>query len=276
MIAKIRALIVDIDGTLVAKGGEIMPLTKQALIALHDRGVLIGLASGGPVDDYMRRYPSYWKLPFDFDILIGMNGGHLWDRFHEGVQEFYPLSTDTLHQIVDLMAPLDLNPQIYENSQLIAARWDDLVAASAVRNMQEVVISPFKDRMYRHPNEKIQFRYPPEDQAKVNAFIDQLTLPDHITTVRTSPGIVEFLDDRVNKGIAVEHFAKRNDIPITEIMTFGDMENDEQLTAKAGWGVALCNGCEATKKAADDVTTHPVDDNGIGHYLYDHIIDHII
>lgn len=277
MINHIKAIAMDVDGTLIEKGGRIMPNALAALTELHDKKVLIGLASGRPVDDYMRNYHNLWHLPFDFDFLIGMNGGHLWDRFHgDEVKHFYPLSRDDLHAVHELMKPLGLNAQIYENSQLIAEKWDDMVAASAVRNMQEVVISPFPDRMYRHPNAKIQFRYEMKDKKKVVEFVDHLVLPGHVHAVYTSDGVLEFMDERTNKGVALKEFAKQNQIDLSEIMAFGDMENDTELVKTAGWGVALQNGCKETKEAANAVTEFPVSEDGLGKYLKKHVIGKII
>lgn len=274
MIGNIKALIMDIDGTLVVKGGLIMPQTRKAIDIMHDRGVMMGLASGRLVDDYTRGYAKRWGLSWEFDVLIGANGGNLWDRWHpDEVELFHPLSEKDIKLIMDLLAPLDLNAQIYENSQLIAQRWDNLVAASSLRNMQEVVISPFPDRMYRRPNAKIQFRYEKEDTDRVLGFINKLELPDNIQHVVTYPGIVEFLDQRVDKGVALHRFAEKNNVPIETILAFGDQENDNALVKEAGWGVVMANGAEETKALGDEVTEYPVTEDGMGRWLFEKVLN---
>ncbi len=274
MIDQIQALIVDIDGTLVTKGSQMMPMTRKAIEILHDTGMIIGLASGRPVDDYTKGYAKRWGLSWEFDVLIGANGGHLWDRWHpDEVETFYPLSEKDIKMIMDMAAPLDLNAQIYENNQLIAQRWDNMVAASSLRNMQEVVISPFPDRMYRHPNAKIQFRYDADDSERILGFINALEMPAHLQHVVTYPGIVEFLDRRVNKGVALHRFAEKNNIPIEHILTFGDQENDNALVKEAGWGVVMANGAEATKKLGDEVTAWPVSEDGMGRWLFEKVLE---
>lgn len=274
MIDNIKALIVDIDGTLVVKGSIIMPQTRKAIDILQAEGVIMGLATGRLVDDYTRGYAKRWGLDWDFDVLIGANGGHLWDKWHpDEVEMFYPLSEADIKMIMDMVAPLNLNGQIYENSQLIAQRWDNLVAASSLRNMQEVVISPFPDRLYRRPNAKIQFRYEPDDAEHVLGFINALDLPDRIQHVVTYPGIVEFMDRRVDKGVALHRFAEKNNIPIENILTFGDAENDIALVREAGWGVVLANGSAETKAAGDDVTQYPVFEDGMGRYIFEKFLN---
>ena len=90
------------------------------------------------------------------------------------------------------------------------------------------------------------------------------------TAVRTFPGTVEFIDPRVNKGMALEKYAQRYNIPMAETIAFGDMENDIPLLQHAGWGVCLKNGSDDTKAAADDITEYPVEEDGIGRYLQKH------
>ena len=46
MITELRVLLADIDGTLVQKGEAMMPKTRNAIIKLHEQGVLFGLATG--------------------------------------------------------------------------------------------------------------------------------------------------------------------------------------------------------------------------------------
>jgi HAD superfamily hydrolase (TIGR01484 family) len=78
MIKKISAMVADIDGTLTMKGGELMPHTKAAIQRLHEEGVQFGIASGRPLDDRTKSKAEEWGLGFDFDMMIGMNGGDLW------------------------------------------------------------------------------------------------------------------------------------------------------------------------------------------------------
>ena len=56
------------------------------------------------------------------------------------------------------------------------------------------------------------------------------------------------------------------------VLTFGDQENDVGLMKCGGYGVCLSNGANLTKSLASAVTEHDVMDDGVGHWLYDHII----
>ena len=79
MNRKVKLVIADIDDTLVNKNKQMMPLTKQMLIKLHNDGVLLGIASGRPCGEHLYSRYKGWELDFQFDVIIGMNGGQLWD-----------------------------------------------------------------------------------------------------------------------------------------------------------------------------------------------------
>lgn len=271
MIKNVKMIIADIDGTLVKKGEkEMMPLTRKMLTRIHDEGILFGIASGRPVDDKMRARKDEWQLPFDFDIMIGMNGGQLWDRFHEDIEEYYMLEPDTMHEILDLMRPFHLIASIYEGDHMVATALDRLQVESIERNQMKFINTEGdEDRLCIRPVNKILFRYDAREQ-KMMEYIHAHP-SEKYQAVITYPGLVEFQDPRVSKGNALLACAERLQIPVSSILAFGDLDNDNEMLAAAGWGVALKNGGEETKRIADEITAYDVENDGVGHYLEDHL-----
>lgn len=270
MIKNIRIFAADIDGTLVNKGKLMHPGTRAALIRLHQEGVRIGVASGRPLDHRTVEKNREWELPFEFDFAIGMNGGDLWDRETGEYEHFYLLEAETVREILSFIAPLDVNAIVYENGYDLvrALRMDDFMRGSIARNHSIVEISGV-DELSRKPTGKIEVQYKPEVMEQVLSAVSAHP-SEKWTAVRTFPGTVEFIDPRVNKGMALEKYAQRYNIPMAETIAFGDMENDIPLLQHAGWGVCLKNGSDATKAVADDITEYPVEEDGIGRYLQKH------
>ncbi|MDO4194403.1 MAG: HAD hydrolase family protein [Erysipelotrichaceae bacterium] len=99
MIEKISVLAADIDGTLALKGGNLMPETRKAFQRLHKEGVLIGVASGRPLDHRIINRAQEWDLGFDFDFVIGMNGGELYDKNEGVIEKYYQLKKEDVHDI---------------------------------------------------------------------------------------------------------------------------------------------------------------------------------
>lgn len=267
----IKMIACDIDGTLVPKGAAgMMPLTREMLEKVHEEGILFGIASGRPADEKMKKRRLEWKLDFDFDFMIGMNGGQLWDRFHKGVQQFHPLSTDTMHEILDLMRPFHLIASIYEGDHMVATGIDQLQVASIERNqMRFIDTHGDEDRLCAAPVNKILFRY--DDHEKEMLDWIQAHPSDKYQAVITYPGLIEFQDPSVNKGLALRKCAEQNNISIRDVMAFGDMDNDKEMLKDAGVGVCMINGSEETKKYADVITEYPVTEDGVGHYLKEHV-----
>jgi Cof subfamily protein (haloacid dehalogenase superfamily) len=273
MIEKVTAIVADIDGTLVNKGEMIMPVTMQALEKLHKKGVLIGLSTGRKINKFMMERARDWHLSFNFDLIIGMNGGQLWDKDHAEIESYYLLEKDTMKEILDRMAPLKLNSMIYEEDHMVALYFDELINASMRRNHMDVIVTEGdKDRLCVRPNYNVLFRFDPERSEEVQKFAESLTCEKY-NAIMTSPGIIEFMDPRVNKGMALHKYSERNNIPIDEIMAFGDMDNDKEMLKEAGWGVCLINGSDASKAMADCITEYPCTEDGMGRWLETYVLD---
>lgn len=80
MIQKIEVLAADVDMTLSSKGSPLPEITIQALKELHDKNVKIGLATGREITEMEKTKGIFWNLGFEFDFIIGMNGGMIYDR----------------------------------------------------------------------------------------------------------------------------------------------------------------------------------------------------
>ena len=92
------------------------------------------------------------------------------------------------------------------------------------------------------------------------------------TSVNTFPGIVEIIHKNCNKGEGVKVFAKQSGLEMNQIAGMGDMDNDLGLMT-AGIGIALKNGSEKMKAAADFVTEFTCDEDGAGKFLLKHWIE---
>ena len=73
---------------------------------------------------------------------------------------------------------------------------------------------------------------------------------------------IEVIPAGVDKATGVRMLAKHYGIPMEQVMTLGDHENDVPMLQAAGYGIAMGNGTESAKAAARFVTdTH--DNHGL-------------
>lgn len=274
MIDKVTAVIADVDGTISSKGAKPMPRTLAALEALHERGILFGTASGRPLDRRSLEKAHEWGLSFEFDLAIGMNGGDVWDKDHEGIEHIMRLSKDYIQEICEFMWPLDCNVIVYENAydHVLVKRRDKRLEESIYRN-DSVVELATPAQMAQKDTGKIEIQYDPEAglDDEIMAVVDAHRSP-YWSSVKTFAGTVEFMTPGIDKGVGLRRYAERNGIAISEIMAFGDMDNDIAMIAAAGWGVAMANGCAEAKAVADAITEYGVDEDGMGRYLETYVL----
>ncbi|MCF0115084.1 MAG: HAD family phosphatase [Erysipelotrichaceae bacterium] len=272
MIKKVTAVVADIDGTLLPKGKEMLPRMREALEDLHKKGILFGVASGRPLDRRIKAKAQEWGLSFDFDMMIGMNGGDLWVEGMEDIQHNYILDTDTMKEIMSWLKHLDMNAisYIHGYDEVWALRMDQFMADSQTRNKSIVkIVDP--DTFCSVPTGKIEVHYPLDKEEEIMAEVAKHP-SDKYLCVHTYMGTIEFLDKRVNKGMGLKKYAEYVNIPVEEIMTFGDMENDYELIRDGGWGVCMINGCDECKAVADDITELPDEECGMAEYLYKYVL----
>ena len=276
MIEKIDAVAADIDMTLTAKGGDLPDYTKEVFHILQDRGVQIGLATGRELNDRLYNQWQQWKMDRPFDFLIGMNGGQVLLSETDAFFEQYALCENTLKEIMMWMKPLGLIASIYEGDHMVATGIDEMQAASMKRNHMEIIDTHGDyDRLCVRPVHTVIYRYFPEQQENVMRHIHDY-LSSHpeteYTSVNTFPGIVEIIHKNCNKGEGVKVFAKQSGLEMNQIAGMGDMDNDLGLMT-AGIGIALKNGSEKMKAAADFVTEFTCDEDGAGKFLLKHWIE---
>ena len=274
MMKKMKIVASDIDGTLALKGGNLMPLTRKALMRLHEEGVLFGLASGRPIDHVVLDSPKQWDLGFDLDFAIGMNGGELYDAKTGKLEKYYLLPSEEIRKILTFLKPFDINAIIYVNAyeEIRCLRIDDFMRDSMKRNHSHVTTGDI-DYLAEFPTGKIEVQFREKELEGILKAIED-NRSDAWSYVQTfhlgSQYTFEFQDPHVNKGVALKEYAHKYDIDLSDVMAFGDQKNDIGLLDAAGFGVCLVNGADESKAVSQAITEYDVEHDGVGHWLYDH------
>lgn len=266
-------LMCDIDGTLVNKGEDLLPKTKQSLINFHDQGVSLGLATGRPIDNRIIDKFNEWNLDFDVDYIIGSNGCEIWDKDTNKVYTSDQLDIRLIKEIVDMMWDEDVNIIIFEKgyNHVLAKRMDDALKHSTERNNSIVEFAENKERFYQHPTCKVELHYNEEVEERLLEIIRKNNSKEY-DIIKTYTGTLEFQKPGVSKGRALKQICEKYNININNVIGCGDMENDIALIKEAGTGICLCNGCDEAKKVADYVTDLDVSNDGLGDFFEKHCI----
>ncbi|MGM9947923.1 Cof-type HAD-IIB family hydrolase [Floccifex sp.] len=267
-IKNLKCILCDIDGTLYDWSRILSPETIKVIQKLHDKGILLGLASGRPYEE-LCLYAKEWGFDFDFDVIIGLNGAELYVSHH--LYEYFKLSCDTLKEIMEFMKPFDVNPFLYWHQKLLCMKKDKMMEKSAATSKRKIVVADCEDMLYQEENAKIMFRMSEEEVAKVEAFLK--THPSKkYAGFKTQSTLIEFMDPRISKGFALEKLCEKTNIKPEQIMAFGDTTNDNSMLEKAGWGVCLLNGSQDTKDIADEITKDSCSNDGFANYIRENVL----
>ncbi|MFN1208108.1 HAD-IIB family hydrolase, partial [Enterococcus lactis] len=102
------------------------------------------------------------------------------------------------------------------------------------------------------------------DNARAN-FPSEIT--DHYKIVRSQPKIMEFLPLNMSKAYGLNILLKHLEMDFSNLMAFGDAENDYEMIEAANVGVAMGNASDEIKSIATDVTVDHNDD-GVAVFLH--------
>lgn len=277
MIDNIKALAADIDMTLTSKGDGLPLINKEALEILHRNNIKLGLGTGREIDDKLRNQGKTWGLSFEFDFIVGMNGGMIYDRNNDIYWETDLLSIKEMKAILDWMMPLidkyKISVNCEGNGNHNAMNIEGELLESARRHGFDFVdCTGDVDRFIERPTFKFLFRGKPEEEKEIREhFLSKFSNDYQI--IGTYPGTVEVLHKGIDKGSGLSRYASWNNIDLKDIISFGDNENDNTMLDVSGWGVCLKNGSDGTKAHANDITKYDCLDGGVGHYLFDNYIN---
>ena len=95
-----------------------------------------------------------------------------------------------------------------------------------------------------------------DDIDKISALNETIggRFNDDIHATTSKPFFLEFMNKDVSKGKVLKQLVDKLDIKPSEVMAFGDSNNDKDMLELAGLGVAMGNANDNIKAIADVIT----------------------
>ena len=275
MIDTIKGFAADIDMTLTSKGAMLPEKTMEAFEAMHKAGIPLGLATGRVLENNLKTQGRDWNLSFEFDYLVCMNGGQVYDGKTGKLWETKRLTCEEekyiLSKLIDIIDQYKISVNMEggnDHAMHIGGELEDAMKRHGWR---------FTDKTYdldgfcTKEGFKFLFRTKPEYAEILRKRFDE-TLAGEYQIVSTYPGTLEILRQGIDKGSGVAVYASWYDLDIKDFIAFGDNENDNKMLERCGWGVCLKGGNPATAAISDDVTDYGCFEGGVGYYLIDHYL----
>jgi hypothetical protein len=252
----IKMVIADVDGTLVTQEKILTKRAADAVLRLHDAGILFSITSGRPPRGMaMLIEPLKLTQP-----LAAFNGGVLIQPDLTTVvdQKFLPAGVP--EDVIDVIQKHNLDVWIYT-----ATEWyvRDPNAAHVAREQWTVkfppkVVKTF-DGLLGQVAKIVGVSDDLDGVAKCEKDV-QAAGGSHISAARSQPYYLDVTHPQANKGEVVLSMSKLLNLPPEQIATLGDMPNDVLMFKKSGVSIAMGNASKEVQASATYVTASNEDE----------------
>lgn len=261
-----KLIAIDLDGTTLNNRSELSPRTINILKKISQAGHYVTIATGRP---YRMSRQFYQELSLDTP-MVNFNGALVHLPFHHWKGETTSvIKREIAFDILAQKQALNLDFIAAENKETFYIDNFDAfdIQYFAAEATPANLLS--KENMQTDPT-SLLLRLKEQNTADVSRSLTQ-QFGDQID-VRTWGGpkpILEIVAKGIQKAAGVAHVAETLGVSQKDVIAFGDEHNDVEMLEYAGWGVAMSNGTEQAKDAANDVTEKSNDEDGMADYLAD-------
>ena len=275
----IKAIVMDVDGTLTNDKKEITPKTREVLLKAQKQGILLILASGRPTTGLVEM-GKVLEMDKNNGLFISYNGSKV-INFQTGEELFNePLKLEDAKAVLEHMKKFEIKPMIdkgdymyvndvyncmirFRNEPFNVIKYESRGGNYKLCEIDD--LAAFVD----YPLNKILTAGEPEYLQE--HYIEMMEpFKDKLNCMFTGPFYFEFTAKDIDKAKALDTVLKPLDITADEVIAFGDGHNDISIIKYAGTGVAMENAVADLKEAADEITLSNEQD-GIAESLLKHI-----
>lgn len=247
----IRALFLDVDGTLVSfRTHEVPASAREALLRAHERGVRLFIATGRAANDLA----PLEGIPYDG--VVSLNGARCVASDGRVVSQ-HPIQRADFERAMELSDRLGFPLALELESGVFVNR-----VTPEVERLAQMVAHPVPEKtdLYalfdRSECCQMCFYFDVQTEQRVMA-----ELPTLVAS-RWCPVFADINVRGIDKATGMKEFMDSYGLSAAEVAAFGDGGNDVAMLRAAGVGIAMGNACREALDAADYVTAS-VDDDGI-------------
>lgn len=252
----IRLIATDLDGTLLNAASDITPRTLRALKAAMEAGVFVALSSGRMTEA---------TLPFARQIgvnapMILFNGALIYDHRTRQTLFSNAIPMALARQVAARIEEMGIYLQTYPGEGYFCNERTPLTKMyeDSIRVPCESVHQPLSGWI-RGDQVKMLAIAPREiiDPAQ-----EQLRreFPEGVRFMKSRDTFMEIVAQGIDKGAALTALAEALGLSLSEVLAFGDGQNDASMLRTAGTGLAMGNSDPECLAAADRVIGRNTED----------------
>lgn len=279
-MGKIKAIVMDVDGTLTNGKKRITEKTKKVLLEAQKKGILLVLASGRPTTGLIE-FAEELEMDKNGGFLVCFNGSKVvkCDTLEELFNE--TMSVEEAKRVLEHMKNFKVKPMIDKGEYMLVNNVFDNEIHTADGSVINIIKYESRNGHFKlceiedlseyvdYPLNKILTAGEPD---YLKAHYEEMMEPfkDTLNCMFTADFYFEFTAKDIDKAKALDAVLKPMNINRDEIISFGDGQNDISIINYAGIGVAMGNAVDELKEYADEITLSNEED-GIAYSLIKHI-----
>lgn len=272
----IRAIVLDIDGTLIADNKQILTSTIESLQIAQEKGIKVVLASGRPHRG-MEDIADALELDKYEGFVVSYNGAKVTNWQTKEVVFNQALTIEEGQAVLEHLKQFDVIPMIEKEAYMFVNNvFDESVRIPSLGNISVIEYeSRGGDFKLQEIDDLAQFLdfelnkiliagqpdYLAANYQKMSApFMNQTN------AAFSAPFYYEMTAKGIDKARALKETLHPLGIEAQHVIAFGDGENDLTMLQYAGIGVVMENANDKVKEHADFITKSN-NDHGIYHAL---------
>jgi Cof subfamily protein (haloacid dehalogenase superfamily) len=252
----VRALVADVDGTLVTQDKVLTPRAIEAVARLRKAGIAVVLTSGRPPRGMaMLVEPLHLTTP-----IAAFNGGLIVEPDLVTVLAQHTLPREVAVEVTDFLLGAGVDVWVYRGSDWYIRKREAAHVAKEQRTVQfDPTIIPDVRSVI---DGAVKIVGVSDDEPRLAGCEAELRarLGARASAARSQPYYLDVTHPDANKGTVVRECARMLGVPLEAIAAIGDMPNDVLMFAIAGHSIAMGNASREVQRTARYVTTSNEDE----------------
>ena len=251
----IRLVASDLDGTLLNKNKEITPRLFEALEKLDELGIYFVPSTGRPFGTVPK---AIKELPF-LKYVITSNGATIYDATEQkNIIENY-LTPEAVDAVIEVAKELPIITEYFIEGKAFIAKavYDDLSPFDLTESHEFYIknsrtpVEDFWNEMKRNNAVLENINLVFKDMELRKEIWDRLKALGLASVTAATTKNIEITSLYATKAQALEKLCEVLGFSRENVLAMGDGDNDMPMIQFAGIGVAMANGEEHIKQAAD-------------------------
>ena len=276
MSRTIRMIGVDLDGTLLNSEKQLTAYTREVLKKAIEQEVAVVVATGRPfsgVPDELKHFPG-------IRYALTANGARILDMQKQKVVYENLLSVESSENVIDMLRKHHAIHEFFvdgvgymneDGLKNVYAYFEDPHMAEYLQSTR-IPVKDVKEKLQTMKCEVDKLQGIFRNQKDKEEALEELNTLSGIVVTAAMDNNLEINKEGTNKGLGLLQLGKSLGISREEIMACGDGGNDVEMLKEVGFAVAMANGSDPVKKAADFVTVSN-DEDGVAKAIERFVLD---